>query len=81
MKEVNIIPTGWPCKLSDCPPGIFYRESTKALGFKTEYRDDESGEIEVYCLPSGEIFWGGVTTPGERQDLIVQPCEVESHEI
>lgn len=66
MQTLQILPTGWPCTLAECPPGLFVFNSS--VGFKSEYGIDDP-----YC-ESGEIFWGGVSTKEERSKLIVQPC-------
>lgn len=68
MKRLVILPDGWPCTLAECPPGLFlFQERT--LGLKTDYSDDQP-----YVVDSGEVFWGGVGTPEDREELIVQPC-------
>ena len=41
-KQLLLSPDGWPCTLSDCPPGPFLwldGEADGALGFMSEYRD------------------------------------------
>ena len=75
MKTLQILPEGWPCRLDECKPGPFTYHDT--VGFKTEYvrtEEEFKGDIEVYVLDSGEMFWGGVTDRKERSALIVQPC-------
>lgn len=54
-----------PCSLSDCPPGLFVFNGS--VCFKSDYMND------VFCLNTGEFFWGGVTTNEERYGLIVTP--------
>jgi hypothetical protein len=49
-----------PCRLDECPPGLFLFEGT--LGFKSEYADVDGG-LDVYCCDSGEYFWGGHQHP------------------
>ena len=68
MKKMIIRPTDWECTLKECPPGLFMRNGY--LGFKTEY----GPEIEVFN-ESGEVFWGGVKTKGDRDNVLVTPCE------
>lgn len=71
MKTVKLIPHGWACKLSECPPGLFDYKGT--IGFKSEY----SSRDEVYCAESGEYFVAGQSDPDKRQQLIVQPLIVQ----
>lgn len=67
MKQLIVVPDGWPCTLAECPPGFFiFRES---LCLKSEY-----GVNEAY-VESGEYFAGGTTTKEERSLLIVQPVK------
>ena len=70
-KTLQIIPHGWPCKLIDCPPGLF--SFTGDIGFKSEYCRDNAIAMEVFCAESGEVFWGGSKTTHDRNELIVQP--------
>lgn len=74
MKNFYLVPHGWCCTLDECPPGVFYFRDS--FGFKDEY----SGEGDVYCLLSGEIFWGGTHSKEERGKLIVQPVILEEKE-
>lgn len=67
MRRLIIEPDGWPCKLSECPPGHFVFDDS--LCFKTEY-----GDLEVYN-EAGECFHGGVTEPEKRSALMVQPVK------
>lgn len=62
-KELHIVPSGWPCRFSVCPPGFFLFND--ALCIKSEYG-------EAFC-ETGEAFWGGAKTRAERSDVIVQP--------
>lgn len=39
MKRLELIPEGWPCKLSECRPGLFVWEGN--VGFKSEYVDNQ----------------------------------------
>lgn len=70
MKQLNIVPHGFPCCLIECPPGLFLFDGT--LGFRTEY-----GTMDSYVVESGEAFWGGASDDGARAKLLVQPCIVE----
>jgi hypothetical protein len=71
MRRLEVKPEGWPCKLSECPPGLFLFGD--GLCFKTEYRT--SGYSEVFC-ESGEMFWGGTDDKEQREVLTVQPVIV-----
>lgn len=70
MKQLIVVPYGWPCALGECPPGLFMYEET--LGFNNEYGGDPP-----YIVESGEVFWGGATLDKERRKLTVQPCILE----
>ena len=70
MKQLRIVPDGWPCTLGECGPGLFTYKNN--LGFKSEY-----GQDGVYVVVSGEIFWGGTNTKENRLALPVQPCKAE----
>jgi hypothetical protein len=76
MRGLVVEPEGWPCRLAECPPGLFVFGDSVCL--KTEYARD--GSLEVYCQ-SGEYFWGGTTTDKERRELIVQPVTAKWREI
>ncbi len=65
MKRLELNPHGWPCKLTECPPGLFLYNDSVCM--KTEY-----GDIEAYC-DTGEAFSGGGAEPEKRAALIVQP--------
>ncbi len=69
-----LVPFGWPCKLEECPPGIFWFNNS--FGFKDEY--GKAGNI--FCIDSGEIFWGGTDKKQDRDKLIVQPIIIEEQE-
>ncbi|AXQ68499.1 hypothetical protein HOT99_gp118 [Caulobacter phage CcrBL10] len=77
--------------LRACPPGPFRFKGS--LFLKTEYgtivgRKDGLGEphryemtdrSDVYCLGSGEYFWGGVNGDVEaRENLMVEPIDIEA---
>jgi len=67
--RITVHPTDFACELWECPPGLFL-SGDDCLGFKTEY-----GEMEVFVVESGEVFWGGGKTEEERRHLMVIPCE------
>ena len=77
MKQLIIVPDGWPCTLAECPPGFFVIEESLCL--KSEYGDNEA------YVDSGEYFARGTTSKEKRANVIVQPVkavwqEVDSHE-
>lgn len=77
MRQLCLEPEGWPCTLSECPPGLFVFNDI--VGFKSEYgARDESGRIysEVFCADTGEYFWGGTSDKYKRELLVVQPVVV-----
>ena len=49
---IEIKPAGFPCKIEECPPGMFLYENQ--ICFKSEYKTN-AGEMELYC-DSGEAF-------------------------
>jgi hypothetical protein len=65
MKRLELKPDGFPCKLKECPPGLFLCSNEVAM--KTEYGIDEA-----YC-DSGERFWGEKNRGGKTEDTVVQP--------
>lgn len=71
-KHLILKPFGWPTTFRDCPPGLFVFNGGVCL--KSEY-----GEGESFC-ESGEVFWGGTSTPNERANLVVQPVIAEWQE-
>ena len=73
MKRLELKPDGFPCKLSECPPGLFL--CGENVGLKTEYLS-EKGDPEAYC-DSGECFWGDANKGGSAKDTIVQPLIAE----
>ncbi len=74
MKTLQIIPDGWPCKLIECPPGLFSFSGT--IGLKSEYYANNPDKIEVFCSETGECFWGGTQQAEARAALMVQPVIV-----
>lgn len=69
MKRLELKPDGFPCKLQECPPGLFLCGENVCL--KSEY-----GNNEAYC-DSGEYFHGDANKGGTAQDTIVQPLVAE----
>lgn len=70
MKRLVVVPDGWPCKLSECPSGLFMFEG--ALVVKSKYGPQENALLAL----DGGIFTGQ-TEKEKRGDLIVQPCRYE----
>lgn len=64
MKQITLVPSGWPCTLEECPPGPFI--VSDRLCFKSEYGDNE-GKRDIYNS-AGEFWCGGY-------DVVVQPVE------
>lgn len=64
-------------KLIDAPVGMFEYNGTLAL--KTEYSTEVNGigTPDCYIVDSGEFFWGGTYYADERNNLEVEPVEVE----
>lgn len=60
-------------RLIDAPVGLF--KHGKCLGLKTEYMINN--RVEAYVVESGEIFWGGVNTDEEVNNLLVTPIDPE----
>ncbi len=73
MKKLDLKPSGFKCKLSECPPGLFLCGDD--VGLKTEYLDDK-GNPEAYC-DSGEYFWGDANKGGNAKDTMVLPLIAE----
>jgi hypothetical protein len=73
MKQLVIVPDGWPCTLAECRPGFFV--SKESLCLKSEY-----GTNDAY-VESGEYFAGGAATKEERALLIVQPVKAVWEEV
>lgn len=71
MKTLELTPSGFPCRLAECPPGFFL--CGEDLGFKSEYKTAK-GNSEAFC-ESGEAFWGDANKGGKADDTIVQPLE------
>lgn len=67
-------------KLIDAPIGLFEFDGTLVL--KTEYSvTGHDGVVtpECYIVESGELFWGGVSSFKERNNLDVTPVEYRRH--
>jgi len=77
MKSMIIEPHGWPCTLSECPPGFFVFDDDLFLKDEYGHESDETGKwyTSAYCS-SGEFFRGGAKTKKDREKLVVQPVEV-----
>lgn len=73
MKEVYIVPYGWPCTLDECPPGLFL-SSVGTIGFKSQYPDKIDGELIVLCYNLSGVFHSHSKNNGKE---IVQPLIVE----
>lgn len=67
-------------KLIDAPVGLFEYDGTLVL--KTEYSIEGQGGVaipECYIVESGELFWGGVNSTEERNNLDVAPLEYREY--
>lgn len=68
--------------LKDAPVGLFLFGETLCL--KTEYLTDNKGagiaQTDAYVVASGEYFWGGVSNPIARENLMVTPVVDTRHE-
>lgn len=90
-----LMPHGWPCRLSDCPPGLFGAvksygaDGTGSIGVKTAYgrsgAADADGKApwwtDAYLIEGGDSWRGGANTDEERESLLVQPLVVEWREV
>lgn len=72
IKQIKLIPYGFQCALTECPPGFFLFHDE--VCFKSEYLTGISPD--AYCS-SGEYFWGGTNLSIERDKRIVQPLKIE----
>lgn len=61
--------------LRDLRPGLFVDE-LGFVGFKTEYHHNDPGLMEVFCVDTGEVYWGGTDTKQNRADLWVCPASI-----
>lgn len=73
-RTYTLVKKGKPVQLDRCPVGLFEFQGTLAL--MTEYSGCHGRD--AYITDSGETFWGGVTEPKARGQLMVQPLEVKS---
>lgn len=65
MKKLILEPNGWPCTLSDCPPGPFiYKDQ---LCFKSEYGGEKGPDA---YNSAGEYFCGKDRNQTEVQSVI-----------
>jgi hypothetical protein len=64
MKQINVIPQGFPCTIEECPVGLFL--SGDELVVKTEYRSNN--RPDAYIVSSGEYYCGSG---------LVQPCIIQ----
>jgi hypothetical protein len=62
-------------RLRDLRPGLFVDESG-FVGFKTEYYFNDTALMEVFCVDTGEIYWGGADTTNSRAALWVYPASI-----
>jgi hypothetical protein len=62
-------------RLRDLRPGLFVDESG-FVGFKTEYHRDDPVLMEVFCVDTGEVYWGGMNTTKTRAALWVYPASI-----
>jgi hypothetical protein len=58
MKHLRVVPCDMPMSLLECPPGLFLFGLNRNVGFKSEYGANNPHNMEVYCVDSGEAFWG-----------------------
>ncbi len=79
-KHLRVVPCDMPMPLVDCPPGLFLfgiEKEEPTVGIKTEYWTHDPQNLEVYCVESGEYFWGGVDSKVVRGALLVVPARLE----
>lgn len=84
MNHLQTLTGGMPCSLLDCPPGLFIfgiEKENPIIGFKTEYGCNNPHDMEVYCVESGETFWGGTSSKTDLANLEVVPVNFELMEI
>ena len=75
MKVCTIVPNGWPCMLSECPPGPFIDPLfLDSLCFKSEYYTDD-GRVQA-DNSAGEFFHGS-----DGGATIVQPVAMVVEEV
>ena len=84
MRQLRVVPCDMPIRLVECPPGLFLfgvEAAEPSVGFKTEYGAHNPHDMEVYCIDSGEAFWGGVDSRSNLGDLQVMPARLEWVEV
>jgi len=72
---MRLIQDGDTVTLLACRPGLFVSPGG-SLGFKSEYHANDPISMEVFCVESGEAFWGGTDNSDDRAVLMVQPVSV-----
>lgn len=74
MRRLIIEPDGWPCALSECPPGPFISLAyPDLLCFKSEYSTKVKDEYRCDAYNSAGEYYHG--------DGLVQPVEMIVEEI
>jgi hypothetical protein len=85
VREVRLVPCGWPCSLAECPPGPF-ASLEGHLGFKSEYGTTAIAPECTDLSRAHALRWVVTGAPdvyclesGERwcPDVLVQPLRVE----
>ena len=66
---------GAAVQLRNLRPGLFV-DGAGFVGFKTECHRDDSVLMEVFCVDTGEVYWGGANTIQTRAALWVYPASV-----
>ena len=66
--RIELVPSGFPCRLANCPPGPFLYGDN--VGMKSVHDS-------VYVVNNGDAFWGDTDKGACRNDLIVQPLDVK----
>lgn len=69
-------------KLAQVPNGSLFKYN-KCIAFKSEYRTAR-GACECYILGSGEMFWGGTSTPEELNSLevtVIKPWKIKKEDL
>ena len=86
MKRLVLVPDGWPCKLRECPPGLFVTDM-ETVCVKSQYPRVEilaSGGsaywTEAYIADNGDAF-GGCQDAKLREEIQVQPVKAVWEEV
>ena len=66
---------GAAVQLRNLRPGLFV-DGTGFVGFKTEYHCDDPVLMEVFCVDTGEVYWGGTDSTMHRAAMWVYPASV-----